>query len=504
MRIRAKGTTRHIGAMTGLALTIAMLPSPAVADLNTVIEVEAKRVALVHYIWGTSWAEVLTRKPGVRSPYTPVAADALPSVSNVKWIEELVTTMSLPALTGGHRIEHRSTAYLYHPQSPNGRVVIVHHGHGCALNGSDAPYNLDKAIQDLVAANYTVVAMRMPLFERPSQCGSDAASKSHDDMFADPQRLKTGSPLQFFLEPIARALNYIQSKYPDTYHDFNMVGLSGGGWTATIYSALDPRITLSFPVAGSMPLDLPMGIGERDTEQNLPAFYALAGYRDLYIMGGFGPHRRQTQILNRKDNCCFVPPDQVAFNYACQVQSSLSALGAGAFVLDYDGTATTHQISLAALSSVILPTLAAGSAGAAPGSCSSRFSWPSGASVHLVNQHSGKCVQTSDADQGTVQQYPCHDGRNQIWILEGSGRIVSQNSGKCLDVPKTGSADSVRVRQTTCNGGTSQLWRATPRGEMINVNSGKCLDLPNGSVANGVELQQYSCNNGTNQQWIFP
>jgi dienelactone hydrolase len=360
--------------LTRFALAIAMLPSPAVAGdpivaINTAADVEAKRAALVHYIWGTAWADVLTRKPTVQSPYAPVPADALPSVSNVKSIEQLVTVMSLPALTGGRPIEHISTAYLYHPQSPNGRVVIVHHGHSCVLNGTDAPYNLDKAIQDLVAANYAVVAMRMPLLQRPSQCGSDATSKSHDDMFTDPQRLKTGSPLQFFLEPIARALNYIQSKYPDTYHDFNMVGLSGGGWTATVYAALDPRITLSFPVAGSLPLDLPIGIGERDTEQNLPAFYSLAGYRDLYIMGSFGPHRHQTQILNRKDNCCFVPSDKDAVDYACQVQSRLLSLGSGAFTLYYDGAATTHQISQAALSSVILKTLATGSAGIAPASC---------------------------------------------------------------------------------------------------------------------------------------
>jgi hypothetical protein len=502
--------TQHIRAVTtflcALRWLIAVLPSPAVAgdpivDINSAADVEAKRAALVRYIWGTAWADVLARKPTVQSPYTPVPADALPSLSNVKLIEELVTTMSVPALTGGRPIIHTSTAYLYHPQSPNGRVVVVHHGHSCVFNGSDGPYNLDKAIQDLVAANYTVVAMRMPLLQRPSQCGSDATSKSHDDMFTDPQRLETGSPLQFFLEPVARALNYIQSKYPDTYHDFNMVGLSGGGWTTTIYSALDPRITLSFPVAGSLPLDLPIGIGGRDTEQNLPAFYDLTGYRDLYIMGSFGLHRRQTQILNRKDNCCFVPPDQDAVDYACQVQSRLFSLGPGAFILDYDDTSTSHQISLAALSAVILPTLEVGSAGAAPGSCSSRFSWPAGALVHIVNQHSGKCL---DADQARVQQNQCHKDKNQIWILEGNGEIVNLSSGKCLEVPNAGYADNVLVQQYTCSGGTNQLWRATPRGEIINVNSGKCLDLPNGDVADRVPLQQHSCNNGTNQQWLFP
>jgi hypothetical protein len=375
------------------------------------------------------------------------------------------------------------------------------------LDGSGSPYNLGQTIHDLVAANYAVVAMRMPLYQRPSQCGSDATSQSHDQMFSDPQLLQTGSPLQFFLEPIARALNHIQATYPTKYRDFNMVGLSGGGWTTTVYSAIDTRIALSFPVAGSLPLDVPIGRGGRDTEQYFAAFYDLAGYRDLYVMGSFGEHRRQTQILNHKDDCCFVPPDQDAVDYSCQVQSTLSSLGPGAFTLDYDDTSTSHQISLTVLSAVILKTLEGGSAGVAPGSCVSRFSWPSGALVHIVSQHSGKCMDVasaSAADQAKIQQYHCHDGKNQIWILEQNGEIVSLHSGKCLDVPSASLDDNVLVQQFTCHGGTNQLWRATPRGEIINVNSGKCLDLPNGDVADQVQLQQFRCNNGSNQQWIFP
>jgi len=496
-----------------IALLVGLLLSPAVwaadpqLDIRSPAGLEAKRAALVNYIWGTGWADVVSRQPTtVQSPYMPTQADALPSVSNVSRIEQLVTTMSMPALSGTSSITHTSTAYFYHPQSPNGRVVIVHHGHGCALDGTGPPYNLDKTIQALVVLNYAVLAMRMPLFQRPSQCGSDATSTSHDNMFTDPQRLQAGSPLQFFFEPIARALNYIQLKYPNTYHDFNMVGLSGGGWTTTVYSALDPRITLSFPVAGSIPLDLP-SFGSRDEEQFLSAFYNLAGYRDLYVMGAYGRNRRQTQILNHHDDCCFTPPDQDAFDYACEVQAKLFSIGAGSFALEYDDTSTSHQISQTALSSIILKTLEDGSAGPVPGSCTSPASWPSGSVVHIVNQHSGKCMDVAGAsmgDQAKVQQFHCHDGKNQIWILESNGEIVSLNSGKCLDVPSASLNDNVLVQQFTCHGGTNQLWRATPRGEIINVNSGKCLDLPSGDIADQVQLQQFKCNYGTNQQWVFP
>ena len=37
------------------------------------------------------------------------------------------------------------------------------------------------------------------------------------------------------------------------YKHIVMAGLSGGGWTTTISAAIDPRITLSMPIAGSMP-----------------------------------------------------------------------------------------------------------------------------------------------------------------------------------------------------------------------------------------------------------
>ena len=37
------------------------------------------------------------------------------------------------------------------------------------------------------------------------------------------------------------------------YKNIIMVGLSGGGWTTTLASALIPDITLSIPIAGSTP-----------------------------------------------------------------------------------------------------------------------------------------------------------------------------------------------------------------------------------------------------------
>ena len=58
---------------------------------------------------------------------------------------------------------------------------------------------------------------------------------------------------RFFLEPVSLAINFAITQ---GYERFVMVGLSGGGWSTTVASALDKRIGLSFPVAGSLPLDM--------------------------------------------------------------------------------------------------------------------------------------------------------------------------------------------------------------------------------------------------------
>jgi dienelactone hydrolase len=58
------------------------------------------------------------------------------------------------------------------------------------------------------------------------------------------------SSMKFFVEPVILAINYAKTL---GYKRIVMVGLSGGGWTTTVAAAIDPRIDLSIPVAGSLP-----------------------------------------------------------------------------------------------------------------------------------------------------------------------------------------------------------------------------------------------------------
>jgi hypothetical protein len=182
----------------------------------------------------------------------------------------------------------------------------------------------------------------------------------------------TGSPIKFFLEPTAVSLNHLKTRsragrFP-RYRAFHMIGLSGGGWTTTVYAAVDPTIQLSFPVAGTIPLHLRSGGSVGDREQFEPSFYSLAGYPDLYILGAQGPGRKQVQILNRRDDCCFgqAQHDEKATGqpyadamraYERQVQATLNGIGPGSFRLEIDETAPSHMISHWTIDEVILPGL---------------------------------------------------------------------------------------------------------------------------------------------------
>src|SRR5262249_31490905 len=150
-----------------------------------------------------------------------------------------------------------------------------------------------------------VLVVFMPLFGPNS--GPFGHGILHDPMFT----LETPalSPFKYFLEPVVRGVNY--SRQVLRYRRVHMIGISGGGWTTTLSAALDPRIRVTFPVAGTLPgylrrQDAPCSQPDRgDLEQYHPALYAIADYLDLYILGSYGPGRGQLQVLNQYDSCCF-------------------------------------------------------------------------------------------------------------------------------------------------------------------------------------------------------
>ncbi len=151
------------------------------------------------------------------------------------------------------------------------------------------------------------------------------------------------SPIRYFMQPIAASINFAEATR-SSYRVIAMAGLSGGGWSTTLYAAIDSRIQASFPLYGSLPfalrVDSEMFIG--DWEQTVPALYGIADYLDLYALATF-PRRAQVQMLNANDSCCFA--GRGAEIYARTVKEQ-SAKWGGEFRLDLEDGLHAHAISV--------------------------------------------------------------------------------------------------------------------------------------------------------------
>jgi hypothetical protein len=317
-------------------------------------DIAEKRRLLIQYLWGREGFPT-RRLPDVvlTNVTSPVQ-----QLTHLARVDEFRIEMA-PGLQG--------LAYHFISQQPNRELVVLHHGHACTLDDDPAPtdvgYGMQRTIHALLREGYGVLGVFMPHM-RPGDC-----TGGHDAMF---QITTSGSPIKFFLEPTAISLNELKTRsrvgrFPK-YRAFHMAGLSGGGWTTTVYAAIDPTIRCSFPVAGTIPLYLRTGGSIGDREQFEASLYRIAGYPDLYILGADGPGRRQVQILVRRDDCCFgqaqhseksagLPYVEAMREYEGRVAAALREIRRGLFRLEIDDTAPSHMISHHAINEVMIPEL---------------------------------------------------------------------------------------------------------------------------------------------------
>lgn len=148
---------------------------------------------------------------------------------------------------------------VWEPQGQQVGVMILHQGHDCFAGCSSSNHNLVPVAESFAAEGFRVYGFEMP--PRP-----------HDN-----------GPIERFFQPVVDFINAIEPGMP-----VYMAGLSGGGWTTSVVTALAPRVKRGYSVSGDIPIDVRPLTDDADFEQRNPphdyrVLYAMAGDRLLHI-----------------------------------------------------------------------------------------------------------------------------------------------------------------------------------------------------------------------------
>jgi hypothetical protein len=242
------------------------------------------------------------------------------------------------------RMDHGLTSTVFDLPG-DGPVVLYHQGHG------ETTADCAETVRALNDAGCRVLVLAMPLESRNPGVKLPGGLELDQHIQLGWIDDSAGHPVRLLVEPVIVMLNELEAQGepgPTT-----MIGLSGGGWTTTLAAAIDTRINLSIPVAGTLPLWLRTGVrGDwGDWEQNLPGLYSRWSYLDLYILGATGEGRAQLQILNQYDPVCFAGIRSQL--YGETVSRIVDGLGAGGFEVFVDDTHARHDISVAARARIL-------------------------------------------------------------------------------------------------------------------------------------------------------
>jgi len=244
-----------------------------------------------------------------------------------------------------------SIAYLFLAENTDNKLIIYHQGHNAiSLNDFDN-HSFDQdipLIQNFLDNNYSVLIFSMPgkgMNNEPiinhEKFGTLKINSHNHFEFLE---TKNFHPLRFFIEPIVLTLNQIEKDY--SFEKFSMIGLSGGGWTTIVISAIDDRISESYSVAGSFPIWLRSDSRDfGDYEQTIPEFYQIANYEELYFLGAYGDNRSLFLFYNEFDSCCFSGQLYEKFPFGDSIKNKLAEFGKYNFDIIIDHDQTEHIIS---------------------------------------------------------------------------------------------------------------------------------------------------------------
>ncbi len=118
----------------------------------------------------------------------------------------------------------------------------------------------------------------------------------------------------------------------------------------------------------------------------------------------------------------------------------------------------------------------------------------------LVSESSGRCLDVPNSATANGTQpviWDCHGAANQQWTLNGR---TLRALGKCLDAPPNATAGT-QIQIWDCNNATNQQWNLNANGTISNAANGLCLDVNLSGTANGTLVILWTCHTAANQRW---
>ena len=294
-------------------------------------DIDKKRNFLTEFFWDVGSLQRVKDKSQLPEVESGISDSNYKDFQNLKRIDRLTVEMEYGI---------NSISYLFLPEQSNEKLILYHQGHGGDfLLGKDT-------IQFFLDRNFTVLAMAMPLLGMNNQPVVEIDGLGEMKLISHKKlrllEANNFNPMKLFLEPIQINLNFLDKEY--NFKQYSMIGLSGGGWTTVVYSAIDERISNSFSVAGSMPFYL--RVDDRDMgdyEQRNIELYQNVNYLELYVLSAYGDGRKHVQIFNKNDPCCFSGNGYETYEFV--IKDKILQLGKGDFQIFIDDTHNQHQIS---------------------------------------------------------------------------------------------------------------------------------------------------------------
>ena len=299
--------------------------------IDSKLDIDQKRDFLTEYFWDVGSFQRVKDKSQLPEVEIKISDSSYKDFQNLKRIDRLTVEMEYGI---------NSVSYLFIPEQSNEKLILYHQGHGGDfLLGKDT-------IQFFLDRNFTVLAMAMPLLGMNNQPVIEIDGLGEMKLISHKKlrllEANNFNPMKLFLEPVQTNLNFLDKEY--NFKRYSMIGLSGGGWTTVVYSAIDERISDSFSVGGSIPFYLRVDSRDMgDYEQTNIELYKNVNYLELYILGAYGDGRQHIQIFNKNDPCCFSGNGYETYEFV--IKDKMSQLGKGTFQILIDDTHNDHKIS---------------------------------------------------------------------------------------------------------------------------------------------------------------